>query len=173
MPHRITTLLQPGDLKPGVSYVIAANHESIIDPFVICSVLSPALWRRLRSFRFFAYNGLFRPYWLRMALLALGCFPAREHQRYVYGLDAAASFIARGQTVVIFPQGKRTLGRGRAHRGVEVLARMANVRVIPAHIEWQKLGKWRRGFRLTIGQPLDGRARSADQLLDAIYGLDV
>lgn len=173
MPHTILIQLEPGDLRPGSCYVIASNHQSMFDPFIICSALPLPLWLRLRSFRFFAHNGLFESLLTRYTMLALGSFPASSHSRYAYGIEAAVTFLSHGQTVVIFPQGRRMDERGRARSGVKVLADLPNVAVIPARVEWQRHGRWRRSFRLTIGKPIKERGLSAEQILNRIYELPV
>jgi 1-acyl-sn-glycerol-3-phosphate acyltransferase len=165
----IVVRLKPGDLKPGYRYVIAANHQSRVDPFLICGALPSSAWRRLQPLRFFAYNGLMRYWPLRWALLGLGCFPTKPLGRLPYGLAAAQGFLAAGQSIFIFPEGKRSLpGEERVHHGVEVLATDPNVRVIPVHLQWQK--GWRRSYQLTVGRPLPP-SPTAEEVYDAIYRL--
>ncbi len=171
IPNRITIKIKPGDLKPGFCYVIAANHQSMLDPFVICSCLPYPVWSLLRSFRFMAYNALFKKQPLRSILLSLGSFPASAHTQYASGLNAAMSFLAQGQTVVIFPQGERRPLKGRARTGVRVLADLPKVVVIPARIEWQRQGRWRRSFTLVVGRPALEQNSTAQQILDRIYRL--
>lgn len=171
VPHNVTVEFEPGDLKPGFRYVLAANHQSMADPFIICSMLPYPIWSRLRTFRFFAHNGLFEPPFLRHALLLLGSFPASNHRRYASGIYAAVNFLSHGQTVVIFPQGRRMAEKGKARSGVKVLAGLPNVAVIPARIEWQRQGRWRRSFRLVVGRPMYEARLSAQQILNRIYQL--
>ena len=171
IPHRVIIQIQPGDLKPGFRYVIAANHQSMFDPFVICACLPYRVWSRLRPFRFMAYNGLFETQPMRSFLLMMGSFPASAHTQYASGLDASMSFLAQGQTVVIFPQGRRILDKGRARSGVKVLADLPKVAIIPARIEWQRHGRWQRSFRLVVGRPVLEQNSSAQQILDRIYRL--
>ncbi len=168
--HRIRVELGPTDLRPEMRYVIAANHQSMVDPFVICSVLPRVLWRELEPFRFFGHNGLFESPLLAQVLLGLGTFPAREHDRYAYGIEAARVFLDHEQTVIIFPQGRRMRDKGEARRGIQVLAELPRVAVIPARIEWRRRNG-RPSFGLTIGKPFDGHGQSAQQILDRIYKL--
>jgi 1-acyl-sn-glycerol-3-phosphate acyltransferase len=167
----VTVHIDPDDLRPGYRYVIAANHQSMLDPFIVCASLPRAVWQRLRPYRYFAHNGLFRNILLRNFLLSLGSFPARPHHRYASGLDAAVSFLGHHQTVVIFPEGKRTPHKIAGKPGVSALASLRDVGVIPAHISWQRGRFGRRTFRLVIGRPLHDIGLTSDELLDHIYAL--
>jgi hypothetical protein len=56
-------------------------------------------------------------------LMRLGSFPARAHATHPYGVQYASEVLAAGNTVLIFPEDRRTLaGESPPHRGVEYLA---------------------------------------------------
>lgn len=168
--RQLNVRLTVDDLAPGRSYVIAANHQSRLDPFMITAALPLPLWNRLIPFRFFAHNGLFWPP-LRQILLGLGCFPARSHSRYPSGLEFAAGAMKLGETVFIFPEGTRSRpGQRPARRGVAALAEMPGVMIIPAHVNWYR-GGWRRRFDLTIGSPFSAAGLSAEAIMERIYSL--
>jgi 1-acyl-sn-glycerol-3-phosphate acyltransferase len=170
-PHKTTLLLQPEDLQPGGTYVIAANHQSMADPFAISAALPVSFFSRLGPFRYFTHNGLFDKV-LRPILLILGCFPASPNGRYIHGLEAAKLFLSRGQTVVIFPEGRRVVSATRPRSGVEVLAHDPAVVIIPARIQWYKHKGGGRSYRLMIGRPLrHSHKLSAQQILNRIYKL--
>jgi 1-acyl-sn-glycerol-3-phosphate acyltransferase len=166
---KVRILLDPADIDPNCHYILAANHQSLIDPFIICSELPLTLWPSLGRFRYFAHAGLFENRLMRWALLAFGGFPTRPFRRLPYGLEAARAYIGRGQTVVIFPEGRRSLpGDATARDGVYQLGTSQNVRVIPVHLRWYKSKK--RSYRLTVGKPLPA-GQSAQAVMEAIYTL--
>jgi len=168
--YRTQLLLKPTQLDPSKHYIIAANHQSMIDPFVVCYALSPQLFARLVPFRYFAHNALFDKV-LRSILLCLGAFPASRNSRYSYGLEAARLFLQHHQSIVIFPEGRRVVGLTRPRSGIEVLAKDPNVEIIPVHIQWYK-NKWHyRSYRIVIGSPLTEKNLSARQILNRIYKL--
>ncbi|MBW4061068.1 1-acyl-sn-glycerol-3-phosphate acyltransferase [Candidatus Saccharibacteria bacterium] len=163
--------LLPSDLDKNYHYVIAANHQSAADPFVICGALPMSLWPNLGVFRYMANASLFTRLWLRWPLLSFGSFPARKEQTLPYGIEAARAYLGRGQTVVMFPEGRRTLPRQSPARvGVAVLGVNPMVRIIPARIQWTS--GLRRGFQVTIGRPMRPQP-TADAVLAAIYDLEL
>jgi 1-acyl-sn-glycerol-3-phosphate acyltransferase len=143
----------------------------MLDPFVMCIALPKPVWQQLRPYRYFAHNGLFENSLLRHLLLAAGGFPSRRHPRHVSGLDAATSFLANEQTVMIFPEGRRTQQKGSARSGVSVLSSLPKVGVIPVRIEWRKGRFGRRSFQLVVGRPIHESGLSADAVMDHIYAL--
>jgi 1-acyl-sn-glycerol-3-phosphate acyltransferase len=167
---RTRQLLSPEELKPGIRYVIAANHQSMIDPFIICYAMSPGMFSKLVPFRYFAHNALFDKI-LTSTLISLGAFPASRNKHYAYGLKGAEAFLKHNQTTMIFPEGKRTPSRIRPRSGVEVLAKQPNVEIIPVHIQWRKNRLGWRSYQLTIGRPLKEKNLSARQILNRIYKL--
>ncbi len=171
--HQTNVQLRVGDLVAGSTYIIASNHQTRLDPFIIAAELPEAVWRQLRPLRFFAYNDLFRSWPLRLLLLALGCFPAKPHNHYSSGVAAAEAMLQQYQTVVIFPEGKRVASKGQARPGVAALAQQPNVRLLPVHLQWH-LTRWgRKSYRMVIGRPLDASKLPADQILSHIYHLQL
>ena len=169
--RRVRLELELSDIPAGSKYVIAANHQSVVDPFVICSDLPFRMWSRLNGFGFVARPGLFVSPMLRAASLSLGCFPAKPVGQLPSGTAAAQAYLANGQSVVIFPEGHRTLpSESSARAGIAVLAEDPSVRVIPVHLQWTR--GWRRSYQMTIGKPLP-TGLTAQQMMDAIYALEL
>jgi len=159
----------------GSRYIIASNHQSIVDAFVICSQFPFRVWRHMGTFRYFAARGLFKVPVLRDILMGLGCFPARPHPRWPSGLEYGLRMLHKGKTVLIFPEGRRNVrGEGKVYRGVEELAHShPHAMVVPVHIEWKVRWKYIRSFRIAIGEPFDGGKMTAQEIMDRIYALPV
>ncbi|HTE57970.1 MAG TPA: lysophospholipid acyltransferase family protein [Verrucomicrobiae bacterium] len=153
-------------LKDDVTYVIYANHQSMLDPLVICASLPVSWLRQLLPFRFFIENAYFKGPG-KLLLNSLGGFPAHYQSGTAYGLDKARAVMGAGQTVVIFPPGRRTR-EPIAKPGISVLATHPNVELIPINIDW----KHRWHCSVHIGQPIDSaRASSAEELMQHVYDL--
>jgi 1-acyl-sn-glycerol-3-phosphate acyltransferase len=171
LPHQIRVDLQPEDIRPHHRYVIAANHQSMFDPFVVCATLPPDILAQLTPLRFFAHNALFDKF-LRHFLFAFGAFPASANNSYIYGLAAAQLFLEHNQSVMIFPEGKRTPHKIRPRSGIEVLAKTPQVEIIPVHIEWRR-DRWLWPcYSITVGRSLEATEKlSALQIINRIYRL--
>lgn len=164
-----TVLFSKDHLESGHPIVIAANHQRAMDPFFILASLPISSYLALTPYRFFAKNSLYRNILLRPFLYIFGCFPAYTHHSLPYGLNAAEWFIKDGQTVFIFPEGKRNKRRHAkqtAHSGVAVLAATTNCDIIPAKINWQG-----NQCSIVIGKPHHNAHMSADQIMETIYQL--
>jgi 1-acyl-sn-glycerol-3-phosphate acyltransferase len=130
-------------------------------------------WKRLGDFRYFLYNPLLDIPVLGSVLRGLGCFPAKYHTKYPYGLGYATEQLSKGRSIFIFPEGRRTIqGEYPAHNGVAVLAKLPRVMIIPAHIEWRDRGAW-HGFKIGIGKPFNGKDLTAQEILNRVYEVPV
>lgn len=147
-------------------YVLYANHQSQIDPFLITASLPSRTIAQLLPFRFFVNNSYLQG--PRKALIyMMGGFPAYPEPNKKYGLERAKALLLSKQTVVIFPSGRRTRERI-AKRGISELATELNVYLIPVYIDWKH--RWR--CRVHIGTPIKGGAiYSPEQLMQYVYEL--
>ncbi|MGH2892962.1 MAG: 1-acyl-sn-glycerol-3-phosphate acyltransferase, partial [Solirubrobacteraceae bacterium] len=107
--------------------IIASNHRSFLDPFVIaCMARRPMYYVAKKEI--FLYNRL-----LAWVLAALGAFPVDRGAGDADFIDTAKAILARGDIVLIFPEGTRTRpgSLGRPKRGVGRLALETGAPVVP------------------------------------------
>ncbi len=134
--------------------LLAANHRSFLDPFVIGTLVR-------RPVYYMAKCELFEPRWQAWLLNALGAFPVARGASDHDAMATAKAILARGDCVVIFPEGTRTRRGplGEPHRGVGRLALETGAHVAPISVigtENVRRG-WRirpRKVRLRAGRPL-------------------
>lgn len=172
MCRGVETNLEANDIRPYRSYVVASNHQSQLDSFILLAGFSNQMFALLRPFRAMTMNRYLMGGIVSYAAIRMGCYPAKRHPSLPSGVDAASGLLGVGQTVYICPEGDLSLPGERAARpGIAVLAKIPNVEIIPAHIQWVRHGRIRRTFKLTYGKPFDGSAMSAQEILDACYAL--
>jgi 1-acyl-sn-glycerol-3-phosphate acyltransferase len=148
--------------------ILAANHRSFLDPFVIGICLR-------RPIYFVAKQELFARRWQAWILNALGAFPIRRGESDEEAVATAKAILERGDAVVIFPEGTRirTGALGRPKRGVGRLALETGAPVVPVAVAGSE--NTRRGWRIRpakvrvrLGRPLTfPRAESASPSLAA------
>lgn len=149
----------------GSGRIIYANHQSRLDPFLVCAALTPSEIIRALPFRLFVANYYFKNPFLAFGIRALGGFPAQAHPTLPYGLDQARRLLETNQTIVIFPQGKRTREKI-AHRGISVLAQEPSVQLIPISLNWQN----RLTCELRVGDIFEARQlMSPEALMDIVH----
>lgn len=120
------------NLPTSGGFIVAGNHISEIDPFMVAHFLVNHGWAP----RFLAKSGLFEIPGLGRALHSLGQVPVYRGTRAASdALRDAAAAVENGDCVVIMPEGTLTRDPGlwpmRAKNGVGRLALMTGAPVIP------------------------------------------
>src|SRR3954447_15520342 len=93
--------------------IFAANHRSFLDPFVIATLARRPLY-------YVAKQELFRNKLQAWFLNSLGAFPVERGKGDANMIDTAKAILARGDSVLISPEGTRIRpgALGRPKRGV-------------------------------------------------------
>jgi 1-acyl-sn-glycerol-3-phosphate acyltransferase len=109
--------------------LLAANHRSFIDPFVIGTLVR-------RPVYCMAKRELFEKPWQARVLNSLGAFPVDRGAGDHEAIATAREILRRGDCLVIFPEGTRTRPGplGEPHRGVGRLALETGVPVAPVAV---------------------------------------
>lgn len=123
--------------------IVAANHRSFLDPFVIGTGLP---WKR--PMNYVAKVELFERRWQGWVISRLGAFPIRRGQSDEDAMKTARLVVERGGTVCIFPEGTRirTGSLSVPKRGVGRLALQSGAAVVPVAVHGSE--HVRRGWRI-------------------------
>jgi 1-acyl-sn-glycerol-3-phosphate acyltransferase len=139
---------------PEGGVILASNHRSFLDPFVVGICLN-------RPVYFVAKKELFDRRLTGWFLNCLGAFPIKRGESDEESVETAKQILARGDALVIFPEGTRIRegSLGRPKRGVGRLALESGAPVVPVAVHGTE--RARRGWRLKpvkvkvrLGRPL-------------------
>jgi glycerol-3-phosphate dehydrogenase (NAD(P)+) len=119
--------------------ILAANHRSFLDPFIVACCLP-------RPIYFMAKQELFRNRLQGWLLNCLGAFPVRRGESDEESMETARRLLAAGKPVVIFPEGtrQRVGSLGNPKRGVGRLALESGAPVVPIAVKGTE--RARRGW---------------------------
>ncbi|MDX6512335.1 MAG: 1-acyl-sn-glycerol-3-phosphate acyltransferase [Gaiellaceae bacterium] len=140
---------------PEGGFVLASNHVSNFDPWV----LGLPLWPR-RFLRFMAKSEL---YWfpLGQLLTSGGAFPVRRGQADAEAIARATELAREGHVVAMFPEGtRRRKGIRKKHEarprsGAARIALEAGVPLVPAAVKGTDRLRRLGPLRVAYGPPLD------------------
>lgn len=151
--------------------VLAANHRSFLDPFVIGTCAR-------RPIYYVAKKELFDNRYFGWFLSRLGAFPVNRDRGDAEMLETAKAILARGDCVLIFPEGTRVRPGPLAapRRGVARLALESGAPIVPVAVhgtEDVRKGFWirPRKVRIRIGRAVGlpkGESSPSPQLAAAV-----
>lgn len=131
--------------------VIAANHQTYADPFLMSVPVR-------RPVRYLAWSEAFKWPLAGRAIEVLGAWPIRIERGNPSAHRRSLRWLRRGGAVMIFPEGGRAFGDGvmlRFKSGAARLALEAGVPVLPVtirggHVAWPRGQRWPRAGRVEI-----------------------
>ncbi len=157
---------QSADLQP---FLICPNHQSFLDPFVLCSNYPFELFRNIfhvGASEFFT-NSL-----MRFVAKMLNVVPVNPDTELMRAMKAGAIGLKNGKVLNIYPEGERAFD-GELHtfkKGAAILSTELDLPIVPVAIDglqnvWAR-NSWRirpGKVKITIGKPIFAR----DVLLNA------
>src|SRR6185436_2870634 len=148
------------NLPTSGAYIISPNHQSYLDPFMLCAMLPFRIFRNLFFVGAVEYFETSLTQWFaRIANLV----PVDPDSNLVPAMKAGAFGLAHGKLLVLFPEGERSIdGEPKTFKkGAAILAVHHNVPIYPVALEgfhevWPR-GKGPQAFhklRISIGDPI-------------------
>jgi 1-acyl-sn-glycerol-3-phosphate acyltransferase len=147
-------------VPPSGPVILAANHQSFYDIFVLGAVMK-------RPIHYMAKQELFDNAVLGRMLPHTGAFPVRRGEADRGAIDAAREVLARGDVLGIFIDGTRHHGDGlgEVRAGAAMIAGMSGAPIVPVWINGTDriADAPRAPVSVTFGRPLtvDGRGSKA------------
>lgn len=115
-------------IPPTGGVILAANHESMFDPWLL-ALATP------RPVRYMAKSELWRYPLVGRALDAFGAFPVERGAGDAAAISNAAELLRGGEVLGIFPQGtSKQLQRRPYHRGFARLALATGAPIVPIRL---------------------------------------
>jgi 1-acyl-sn-glycerol-3-phosphate acyltransferase len=156
------------------SFLIAANHQTYIDPVWICLPLR-------RRFRFMAFDAAFEWRFIGPLIKYLGAFPvSMEAGGTLKAMKEALGALRDGAALMVFPEGAREFADGRLlpfKSGAVSIALQADVPILPVTISggnkiWPQKQKYPRLLRRveityhSLLEVVEDKTLSRDENLD-------
>ena len=110
-------------------FIVASNHVSYLDPFLVGAVCT-------RKLSYMGRHDLFTPGIADRLLRAIGAFPVKRDTADLSALREAIRRVRNGGGLMVFPEGRRIVKKQlvEPEAGIGFLASKLNVPVIPAFV---------------------------------------
>jgi len=142
-------LVGAGNVPQSGGCILASNHESIVDPFILGVATT-------REIRFMAKSELFENRGLAVVMRVLGAFPVARGGGDHVAMSEAADLLRRGEVLGIFPQGtSKQLARRPWHRGAARLALVTGTPIVPVRMTGTRALPLQTRVRIVVGEPLE------------------
>ena len=148
-------------------YLITPNHQSYVDPFILCSVLPYPVFRDL--FLVGAPEYFDTPF-TRWVARTANLVPVDPDSNLIPAMKAGAFGLTHGKILLLFPEGERSIDGTvkRFKKGAPILAQHLGARVLPVAltgihelwprnrgINWRLVAPWSgHRVRIEIGEPM-------------------
>jgi long-chain acyl-CoA synthetase len=155
------------NLPAGGPYIISPNHQSYLDPFLICLGLPFKVFKNL--FFVGAVEYFETPLTRRFARLA-NLVPVDPDSNLIPAMQAGAFGLTHGKILVLFPEGERSIDGTvkKFKKGAPILAQHLGVPIVPVAIKgvhelwprgrginWRVVWPWSgHRIKIVIGQPM-------------------
>jgi len=149
------------------AYIICPNHQSYLDPFLMCSAMPFSTYKKL--FFVGAAEYFESPLMKRVARM-INLVPVDADSNLVPAMQAGAFGLKHGKVLVLFPEGERSIDGGvkKFKKGAPILAQHLQTPIVPvalkgiwelwprgSGINWRLMAPWsRHRVRIVIGEPM-------------------
>jgi long-chain acyl-CoA synthetase len=149
------------------AYIISPNHQSYLDPFLLCPVLPFGIFKK---FFFVGAVEYFETPLAQWFARTANLVPVDPDSNLVPAMKAGAFGLAHGKVLVLFPEGERSIDGTvkKFKKGAPILAQHMRVPIVPVAIKgvfeiwprgqslnWKLLMPWSgHRIRIAIGEPM-------------------
>lgn len=142
---------------PQRPFIIAANHTSKVDPFLLC-LLPISVVKRLIPIYFLTTEHYYRRWYLQPVLKLLGSYPVAKRAWTLHDfLSSTIEKIKAGKVVMFFPEGRiiKADEGSKPKPGIGYLAEQTQKPILPLRIKWKTVNRFLGGRpMLTFGKPV-------------------
>ena len=148
-------------------YLITPNHQSYVDPFILCGVLP---YRVFKDVFFVGAIEYFETRFTRWVARTANLVPVDPDSNLIPAMRAGAFGLAQGKILLLFPEGERSIDGTvkKFKKGAPVLAQQLRVPMIPVALKgiyelwprnrgiaWRLVAPWSgHRVRIEIGEPV-------------------
>ena len=144
------------NLPSSGAYIISPNHQSYLDPFLMCTALP---YRVFERFFFVGAVEYFETPLTRWFAKIANLVPVDPDSNLVPAMQAGAFGLAHGKVLVLFPEGERSIDGTvkKFKKGAPILAQHLGVPVVPVAIKGvYELWPRNRGINWSLAWPWSG-----------------